>query len=186
MTDTAEGRARADGASESRRPVLIMGIGNLVLQDEGFGVHAVRELAARTDIDPRIDLLDGGTAGLHLMGWLQNYDRVIVIDAALDSLPEGTLRTLKPRFGEFPPLVTAHEIGLKDVIEALEVTGYCPEVDLVVASVKKYTSLGTTLSPAVAAAVPGACDAALALAAGALAAAYGVVNGAEIGACCQC
>ena len=146
-----------DDETAPRRPVLIMGIGNLVLQDEGFGVHVIQELQRR-GVDPRIDLLDGGTAGLHLMGYLQRYDNVIVIDAALDSYPEGTLRHLPPRFKEFPPLVTAHEIGLKDVIEALSVTGFCPQVELVVASVKKYTSLGTELSPAVAAAVAPAAD----------------------------
>ncbi|MBD5331820.1 MAG: hydrogenase maturation protease [Bacteroides sp.] len=132
--------------------VLIMGIGNLVLQDEGFGIHVIRELQ-NTQLPPYVDLLDGGTAGLHLMGYLQQYERVVVVDAALDSYPEGTLRCLKPSFGEFPPLVTAHEIGLKDVLEALTVTGFCPEVTLIVCSVKKYTSLGVDLSPAVRASV---------------------------------
>lgn len=146
-----------------RRPLLIMGIGNLVLQDEGFGIHVIHELQRR-QLPPQADLLDGGTAGLHLMGYLQQYDRVVVVDAALDSYPEGTLRRLTPSFGEFPPLVTAHEIGLKDVLEALTVTGFCPEVTLIVCSVKKYTSLGVTLSPAVEAAVKPAADMALAIA----------------------
>ena len=132
--------------------VLIMGIGNLVLQDEGFGIHVIRELQ-HSQLPPYVDLLDGGTAGLHLMGYLQQYERVVVVDAALDSYPEGTLRCLKPSFGEFPPLVTAHELGLKDVLEALTVTGFCPEVTLIVCSVKKYTSLGVDLSPAVRASV---------------------------------
>lgn len=130
-----------------------MGIGNLVLQDEGFGVHAVRMLQ-QGGVPPGIELLDGGTAGLHLMGNLQEYDRVVVIDAALDSNPEGTVRRLRPRFGEFPPLVTAHEIGLKDVLEALEITGTCPDVELVVCSVRRYEHLGMDLSPAVEAALP--------------------------------
>lgn len=133
--------------------ILVLGIGNYVLQDEGFGVHAVKALAD-VELPESVDLLDGGTAGLHLMGNLRDYDRVIVIDASLDSYPVGTVRHLKPRFGEYPPLVTAHEIGLKDTLEALQLTGYCPEVDLVVCSVEKYTSLGTELSPAVAAALP--------------------------------
>lgn len=155
------------GCGADRLPVLIMGIGNLVLQDEGFGVHVVQELQRR-GIDSRIDLLDGGTAGLHLMGYLQRYRHLIVVDAALDPYPEGTLRHLPPDFKEFPPLVTAHEIGLKDLLEALAVTGYCPQVQLVVASVKKYTSLGTTLSPAVQKAVGPAADMALSLAAACL------------------
>lgn len=154
MTPTDPGR---------RSPLLIMGIGNLVLQDEGFGIHVIHELQRR-NLPPQVDLLDGGTAGLHLMGYLQQYEHVVVIDAALDSYPEGTLRCLKPSFGEFPPLVTAHEIGLKDVLEALTVTGFCPDVTLIVCSVKKYTSLGVDLSPAVRAAVLPAADMALTLA----------------------
>ncbi len=150
-----------DTDGEGRRPVLIMGIGNLVLQDEGFGVHAVQRLARRELPHPDIDLLDGGTAGLHLMGYLRSYDRVVVIDAALDNNPPGTVRRLRPSYQEFPPLVTAHEIGLKDVIEAMQLTGFCPEVELIVVSATHYDSLGCDLSPEVEAAVEPAITLAL-------------------------
>ena len=133
---------------------LVLGIGNLVLQDEGFGIHVVQELERSGLLPPGVDLLDGGCAGLHLMGYIQNYSRLIVIDAALDSYPAGTVRRLRPSFGEFPPLVTVHEIGLKDLLEALTLTGHCPDTEMIVCSVKKYDSLGTTLSPPVLAAVP--------------------------------
>lgn len=156
---------RSDKPQPSRRPVLIMGIGNYVLEDEGFGVHAVMELS-KMGVPAGIDLLDGGTAGLHLMGYLQNYDHLIVLDAALDKYPAGTLRCVRPHYEGFPPLVTAHEIGLKDVLEALAVTGFCPDTQLIVASVKKYTQLGTELSPEVEAAVLPACEKALELAMG--------------------
>lgn len=146
-----------------RRPVLILGIGNLVLQDEGFGVHAVRMLAER-GVPSGVDLLDGGTAGLHLMGYLRSYERVVVIDAAHDNMPIGTVRHLRPAFSEFPPLVTAHEIGLKDVIEAMELTGFCPDIELVVVSVERYDSLGCDLSPKVAAALEPAIELALRIA----------------------
>ncbi len=143
--------------SDSRLPVLIMGIGNLVLQDEGFGVHAIQRMA-QEEWPEGIDLLDGGTAGLHLLGYLQRYEYLVVIDAALDSNPVGTVRRLKPQFAEIPPLVTAHEIGLKDVLEAMAILGYCPQVELVVASVERYTSLGLEMSRAVEDALPQACQ----------------------------
>ena len=151
---------RMNESTHKRQPLLIMGIGNLVLQDEGFGIHAIRRLA-QSELPEGVSLLDGGTAGLHLMGYLQQYEKLIVIDAALDNHPIGTVRCLRPAFNEFPPLVTAHEIGLKDVLEALEITGFCPETYLIVASVKKYESLGTELSPEVEAALPEACAMAL-------------------------
>lgn len=144
---------------EPEKRLLVLGIGNYVLQDEGFGIHAVKALAAEGNLPQGVDILDGGTAGLHLMGNLRDYDRIIVIDACLDSNPVGTVRCLKPSYGEFPPLVTAHEIGLKDTLEAMQLTGYCPDVDLVVCSVERFTSLGTQLSPGVEAALPLALEA---------------------------
>lgn len=150
-------------ANPEASSTLILGIGNYVLQDEGFGIHAIKALAAR-ELPPGTDLLDGGTAGLHLMGNLRCYSRVIVIDAALDSNPPGTVRRLRPAFGGFPPLVTAHEIGLKDTLEAMQLTGYCPDVELIVCSVERYSRLGTDLSPMVARALPEAVDMALAAA----------------------
>lgn len=151
---------KTDSMNSHPADTLILGIGNYVLQDEGFGVHAVKRLAAQ-GVPDGIDLLDGGTAGLHLMGNLRSYRRVIVIDASLDPNPPGTVRRLKPRYGQFPPLVTAHEIGLKDTLEALQLTGFCPDVELIVCSVRRYTGLGTDLSPEVEAALPAACAAAL-------------------------
>lgn len=142
-----------------RKPLLVMGIGNLVLRDEGFGIHVIRRLEESGVLPEWVDLLDGGCAGLHLMGPLQNYDRVIVVDGALDSWPKGTVRRLHPKFGEFPPLITVHEIGLKDVIESLTLTGFCPEIEMIVCSVSKYDSMGITLTPEVEAAVQTAVDA---------------------------
>lgn len=139
---------------------LIIGIGNLVLQDEGFGLHAIKQIDADA-LPPHVDIADGGTAGLHLMGLLQNYDKIIVLDAALDNNPPGTVRMLQPKFGEFPPLITAHEIGLKDTLEALELTGFKPDVTLIVCSVRRFTSLGAELSAEVASAIPHAVEMAL-------------------------
>lgn len=141
-----------------RKPLLVVGIGNLVLQDEGFGIHVIQALEQRKALPEWVDLLDGGCAGLHLMGVLQNYDHVIVVDGSLDSYPKGTVRRLHPKFGEFPPLITVHEIGLKDVIEALSLTGYCPEIEMVVCSVSKYDSLGTSLTPPVEKAIDSAVE----------------------------
>ncbi len=132
----------------------------MVLQDEGFGLHAIKRIDPAT-LPEGVDIADGGTAGLHLMGLLQDYEKIIVIDAALDDNPVGTVRVLKPRYGEFPPLITAHEIGLKDTLEALELTGFKPDVTLVVCSVRKFNSLGTELSPEVDAAIAPAINMAL-------------------------
>lgn len=137
-----------------KKPLLILGVGNLVLQDEGLGIHAIRELE-KYPLPITVDTLDGGTAGLNLMGRLQEYERVIIIDAAINRNPIGTVRHIIPQFlNEYPPLITVHEIGLKDVIEAMRLTGYCPIIELITVTVEKYDSLGITLSPKVAQSIP--------------------------------
>lgn len=138
----------------AKKPLLVLGIGNLVLQDEGFGIHAVKELE-KYRLPQNVDLLDGGTAGMHLMGILQEYKDILIIDAALDHYPIGTVRHIIPRFyNDYPPLITVHEIGLKDLIDAMQLTGYCPHTELIIVSVEKYNSLGMELSPKVKAALP--------------------------------
>lgn len=140
----------------AKKPLLVLGIGNLVLQDEGFGVHAVMELE-KCRLPKDVDILDGGTAGMTLMGIMQEYKDILIIDAALDHSPIGTVKHIIPKYtNQYPPLITIHEIGLKDVIDAMRLTGYCPNIELIIVSVEKYDSLGMELSPKVKAALPAA------------------------------
>jgi hydrogenase maturation protease len=135
---------------------LILGVGNLLLGDEGAGIHAVRLLEKEASRLPSgVDLLDGGTGGLHLLSWLEEYGRIIMIDATLDGRPPGTIRLIHPRYAaDFPPLMSAHEIGLRDMIEALHLSGRFPVVDLLLISVADIGGLGIGLSPPLEAALP--------------------------------
>lgn len=133
---------------------LILGVGNLLLKDEGVGIHVVRALEKET-LPPGVSVLDGGTGGLHLIGWLTGYDRIILVDATLDEHPPGTVRLIRPRFAaDYPPLMSAHEIGLRDMIEAMLLCGDLPDVHLIVVSVADLQEVDMRLSPAVEAAVP--------------------------------
>ena len=126
---------------------LILGVGNLLLKDEGVGIHAIQELEKET-LPPNVSLMDGGTGGLYLISWLQEYDRIIMIDATLDDNPPGTIRLIYPRFAsDFPHLMSAHEIGLRDMIEAMSLMGNLPEILLIVISVADINEVGTELSP---------------------------------------
>lgn len=135
--------------------ILILGVGNLLLQDEGVGIHVIQALE-KESLPPNVHLMDGGTGGFHLISWLENYDRIIMIDATLDDNLPGTVRLLTPRYAsDFPPLMSAHEIGLKDMIEAMQLTsGKLPEIQLIVVSVININDVGMTLSPEVEAAIP--------------------------------
>ena len=111
---------------EKKQNTLILGVGNVLLKDEGVGIHVVRELENET-LPGHVEVLDGGTGGIHLLSWIQDYDRIIMIDATLDSYPPGTIRTLRPRYSkDFPLFMSAHEIGLKDMFEAMIVTNKLP------------------------------------------------------------
>lgn len=139
---------------EKEKNVLILGVGNLLLTDEGVGIHVIRTLEKET-LPPHVKLMDGGTGGLHLISWIQDYDRIIMIDATLDHRSPGTVRVVRPRYAtDFPPLMSAHEIGLKDMIEAMILTDRLPEIHLILISAGEVGEVGMELSPPVHAAIP--------------------------------
>lgn len=136
--------------------VLILGIGNLVLQDEGVGIHTVQALEKEKDQLPaHVEVLDGGTGGVGIIGVLQEYDRIVMIDATLDESPAGTIKKIKPKFSsDYPRLLSSHEFGLRDMIESMIVQENIPEIDLITISVKNYQDIGMDLSPEVEGAIP--------------------------------
>lgn len=130
-----------------------MGIGNILLRDEGAGIHVVTWLEKEGFTGA--DLIDGGTGGFHLLGLLQEYRRVIITDASLDQHPAGHVRVLHPRYArDFPVQLSAHEIGLKDLLDAVYLLGNAPEIYLVAISIKDFQELGMELSPEVEEAIP--------------------------------
>ena len=135
-------------------PILVLGIGNYLLGDEGIGVHAARALSAEP-FPPHVSVLDGGTGGFHLMEHFQRYPIVILIDATMDGATPGTVRVTRPRFAsDFPRALSAHDIGLRDLIESTILTGKLPETHLVTISIGELNEMTTELSPAVRAAMP--------------------------------
>lgn len=134
--------------------ILILGIGNLLLGDEGVGVHLVQQLMQES-WPPGVDLLDGGTAGIQLMEAIEVHDHVILIDATMDGLPAGTIREIRPRFAhDFPSAMSTHDIGLKDLVSGLTLLGKRPDILLFVVSIEGIQPMHIGLSPAVEAAMP--------------------------------
>jgi len=132
-----------------KKKILILGVGNYLMGDEGLGVHFIQRLEGH-DLPKGVDKLDGGTAGFQLMEYLENYHTIIMIDATLDQHPAGTIRLIQPRFAsDFPRAMSTHEIGLKDLVESLVLMNRLPTVFLYVVSVEDIAALRVTLSPAV-------------------------------------
>lgn len=132
---------------------LVLGIGNVLMGDEGIGVHAVRRLEGT--LPPHVALLDGGTGGFHLLGEIADHDPIVIIDATMDGRPAGTVSVIEPRYAsDYPRTLTAHDIGLKDLVESATLLGRLPRVHLVTVSVEILQPMEITLSPPIEAAIP--------------------------------
>ncbi|MFN8062987.1 MAG: hydrogenase maturation protease [Vicinamibacterales bacterium] len=135
-------------------PTLVLGVGNVLMGDEGVGVHAAVTFAAEPWPD-HVSFLDGGTGGFHLLSYLQDYRRVIMIDATLDDAPPGTVTTLRPRYAtDFPRSLSAHDIGLRDLVEAAALLGPLPDMTLITVSVAAVQPMVLALSASIEAAIP--------------------------------
>ncbi|MEL7114561.1 MAG: HyaD/HybD family hydrogenase maturation endopeptidase [Pseudomonadota bacterium] len=110
--------------------VLVMGIGNVLWADEGFGVRCVEHLAEHWQLPEGVTLLDGGTQGLYLLPFLEEADTLIVFDAVDYGLEPGTLKIVEddevPRFMGAKKM-SLHQTGFQDVIATAQLMGYCPE-----------------------------------------------------------
>jgi hydrogenase maturation protease len=130
--------------------VLVLGVGNILMGDEGVGVHVVR-LIERAPLPPNVCCLDGGTGSFLLLEPMQQAARIVLIDATIDGNAPGTLRRLTPRFSsDYPATLTAHDIGLKDLLDAAYLTGGPLDVTLYTISIAALQSVGTELSSSIA------------------------------------
>ncbi len=144
---------------------LLMGIGNVLLSDDGIGVHVVRALEPLAS-DGRVAVRDGGTLGLTLLNELYDIDALIVVDAMqLDDAP-GTVREFEAERMD-AQLVgkrrSVHEVALADLLVAAALTRNTPMRRALVAVQPQSTAWGTTPTAAVDAAIPVACRAVRAL-----------------------
>jgi len=140
---------------QTKKNVLILGIGNYLMGDEGIGVH-LANLMQNEKLPAGVDVLDGGTGGFHLLEYFEDYNHVILVDATLDGNVPGTLRLIKPKFAsDFPPAMSTHDIGLKDLVSALQILGKMPDIDLFVVSIASIQQQGIELTGEIEATLPG-------------------------------
>jgi len=126
--------------------ILILGIGNYLMGDEGVGVHTVQALS-KVKLPDNVDIMDGGTGSFDLMPILSQYPLVIFVDATMDNKPAGTIDVLYPKFAaDFPTVLSAHDVGLKDMIDALEFQNQLPKIILVTVSIKEMIPMTISLT----------------------------------------
>jgi len=134
---------------------LVLGIGNLLMNDDAAGVRVVQALAEKYVFPDEVTLLDGGTLGLDLLPYLEGVDRLLVVDAVETGEATGTLVRLT---GDDIPLtlatkVSPHQMGLKDLLLVAELQGHAA-AEMVLWGVQPGSiEMDIEMSPEVAAAV---------------------------------
>lgn len=134
---------------------LVLGLGNILLSDEGVGVHVIHLLRERYRFPQEVEVLDGGTLGLDLLPYIEEADRLLVIDALEMGAEPGAIARLQD--DEVPAFLSAkispHQMGLADLLAVARLRGFYPG-ELVLWGVQPgVMSVGLALSPPVAAQV---------------------------------
>jgi len=115
----------------SRPPrILVLGIGNILWGDEGFGVRAVEEFDRRFEVPDNVTVLDGGTQGLYLVHFVEDADYLLVFDAVDYALEPGTLKLVVddevPKFTGAKKM-SLHQTGFQEVLSAADLLGRYPQ-----------------------------------------------------------
>ena len=144
--------------ADKKDSILILGIGNYLMGDEGVGVHVIQALS-KVKLPKNVDLIDGGTGSFDLMPILAQYPIVVFIDATMDLKPPGTIDVIYPKFAaDFPKVLSAHDVGLKDMIDALEFKEELPKIVLLTVSIKEMIPMTIALTDKVQKAIPKVVD----------------------------
>lgn len=146
--------------------VLLLGIGNLLWADEGFGVRAVEALNREFAFPSNVTLMDGGTQGLYLIEHIRAADILVVFDAVDYGLAPGTMKLVED--GEVPKFLGAkkmslHQTGFQEVLATADLFGDLPQrILLVGVQPEQLEDYGGSLRPSVKSQIPASIEAAIA------------------------
>jgi len=129
-------------------PVLVLGMGNILLEDEGLGIHALRLLQQRYELPSEVEFLDGGTSGMALIEQISGRRHLLVLDAVQTGDPPGTLVNMSDQDVPvyFGLRVTPHQLGLSDVLASLKLTEEQPDEVTVLGLVPRSLEMSLDLS----------------------------------------
>ena len=136
--------------------IAILGVGNILLKDEGIGVRVVRQLEHGYTFQPEIALIDGGTDGPHLTSLVAHFDEIIVIDAVEGGEKPGTLYrfTLDQISFDIPTHLSIHQMGVLESLNEVRLLGKEPEVTFIGIEPEDISPWGMDLSPVVEEKIP--------------------------------
>ena len=143
------------GSDASPGRVVVLGVGNLLLSDEGVGVHVANKLMDM-DLPPEVDVVEGGTDGFRLMNVVTGAARLIVVDAIKGGGPPGSIYRFDLEDAPTYPdeyKTSVHQIGILEVVHLSALIGEAPETTIIGVEPKSL-EMGMELSPEVEAKVP--------------------------------
>ena len=131
--------------------ISIVGLGNILLRDEGVGVHAVEALRKKYDFPEEVRLLDGGTLGLDLLPLIEGMEKVLFIDAVDFQRAPGTIGVVEDEAipSCLEPKLSLHHVGLSDLLFASRFLGTHPAKVALIGIQPENLEVGLELSPAV-------------------------------------
>ncbi|MCX7677599.1 MAG: hydrogenase maturation protease [Spirochaetes bacterium] len=136
--------------AEYTAPVLVVGVGNILMKDEGVGVRVIEELANQYEFPKEVELLDGGTSGFGLLSFLKARKKVIIVDALkIGDRPGSVYRCKIDELIEKPRGFSLHEVGILDVFRTLRMLGEDTDVEIVGIVPEDIGSMEISLSESV-------------------------------------
>ncbi|WP_419785003.1 HyaD/HybD family hydrogenase maturation endopeptidase [Pseudodesulfovibrio sp.] len=147
--------------SETEKNILILGVGNVLFMDEGFGVRVAEELEQRYEFTPNVTVLDGGTLGFRLMGPIMESDYLIIVDIVLnEGEPGDVFRLLGKDLKKACAFTNSmHQTDLLDTLARCSLIGTVPD-DVILYGIEpvNYKDMSAELSPELAAKLPAVMD----------------------------
>jgi len=133
-----------------QKKIALIGLGNILMQDEGVGVHAVKAVAERYQVPPELDIVDGGTAGLDLLPFIEDRDRVLFVDAVDFGEEPGFMGVLENEaipqaFGKSK--ASLHHVGLAEVLAAARLLEALPREVCLIGIQPQSLEVGLELTP---------------------------------------
>jgi hydrogenase maturation protease len=145
---------------EGGKPILVLGVGKLLLKDEGVGVHVARKLM-EMDLPSHVEVLEGGTGGFDLLDEIEGRKKVIVVDTAKAGKPPGTMYRMTTEDIEKAEKarISLHEIDMTDLLNLADLFKIeKPDIVIIGIEPKDMESASLELSPEIEALVPRVID----------------------------
>jgi hydrogenase maturation protease len=140
---------------------VVLGVGNILLSDEGIGVHAVNALGQRYEIPAEVEIIDGGTSAMDCLDRIAEADLLLIADCVRGGRAPGAL----VRLGDselkafFRTKISPHQVGLCDVLAMLALHGLSPASAVLIGAEPKSLALGLTPTPELTAVLPALVEA---------------------------